>query len=153
MPNSRYEREIEEILNRMGDTDPQKDSNARVRPFRRPRARRPRTFSFPQFPVSQTFFLIAVALILIASGISFYENGSTWLSGVIGAAGLLFFVMALVVGWRSYFRPSTPRWRGTSLNDNPNRRSPFGGFMDQFRLWRLRQQYRQGQRDQGAPDD
>lgn len=153
MPNSRYEREIEEILSRMEESAPQKDSNARIRPFRRPKTRRPRNFSPPRIPLVDTLLVIAILLILAAAGLAFYQNTPTALSGIVALVGVLLFTVALAIGWRDRFRPSSsPRWRGQTLDDSP-RRGPFSSVSEQIRFWRLRQQYRRAQRDQGKPDD
>jgi hypothetical protein len=152
MPN-RYQREIEEILNRMEESDPQKGSSARIRPFRRPKPQRPRGLSAPHIPIVELLLLLAIALVLIGSGLAFYDGGATPVSGTIGAVGILLFVVALVVGWRDRFRPSSPRWRGTALDNTPDRPGPFGDLAARIRIWQMRQRYRRGQRQQGHLDD
>ncbi len=154
MPN-RYEREIEEILNRMEESEPHKGLGDRIRPFRpRRRPARPRGLPTPHIALMELLFLLAIVFILIASGLAFYEGAATVISGAIGAVGLLLFVVALVTGWRDRFRhPSQSQWRGTSLESGHTQRGPFSGLATQIRIWRLRQQYRRAQKRQGEPDD
>jgi hypothetical protein len=153
MPNSRYQREIEEILSRMEESDPAKDPNSRVRPFRRPRARRQWKFSPPHIPLVETLLLVAILFILFAAGLAFYDVRTTPTSGIIVLVGMVLFTVALAIGWRRRFRPSSPpRWRDQTL-DNNSRRGPFSSVAAQLRIWRLRQQYRRAQRDQGDLDD
>ena len=151
----RYEREIEEILSRMEESEPQKGFGDRIRPFRRPlRPRGSRTLNFPQISAIELLFVLAIALALIASGLAFFDGAPDIWSGVIGLVALTLFVVALVVGWRDRFRPSTqPRWRGNSVEPNRIRRGPFSALAAQVRIWRLRQQYRRAQERQSEPDD
>ncbi|HEX9036098.1 MAG TPA: hypothetical protein VF808_03820 [Ktedonobacterales bacterium] len=144
MPN-RYEREIEEILNRMEESEPKKGLGDRIRPFRR-RPARPPGLPTPQIPLLELVLLMALLLILVAAGLAFYQGEATAWSGWIGLAGVALFVVALVAGWRDRFRPSTfPRWRAHALGPTPLRRSPLSALSAQIRIWRLRQQYRRGQ--------
>ncbi len=156
MPN-RYEREIEEILSRMEESEPRKGLGDRIRPFRRPRPPRPPRplgLPTPQIALMELLFLLAIVFILVASGFAFYDGAPTLVSGVIGLVGLAFFVVALVAGWRDRFRPSTQsQWRGNTLEYRPTRRGPFSALAARIRFWRLRQQYRRAQGRQGEPDD
>ena len=155
MPN-RYEREIEEILTRMEESEPRKGLGDRIRPFRR-RPARPRglpTLDLPHIPLMEFLLLLAIFLILFAAGLAFYDGETTPLSGWIGLAGLVIFFMALVAGWRDRFRPSPPpQWRGDTLNSTRLRRGPLEALAARIRIWRLRQQYRRGQAMQDEPDD
>lgn len=153
MPN-RYEREIEEILNRMEESEPRKGLGDRIRPFRRRPARPARDLPSIHLPLLEMLLLIAIFLFLVAAGLAFYDGEPTPLSGWIGLAGLISFVVALVTGWRERFRPSTPpKWREDALGPTPIRRGPLAALAAQIRIWRLRQQYRSGQAMQDEPDD
>ena len=161
MPN-RYEREIEEILNRMEESEPNKGAGDRIRPFRRPKPKpvRPHGLPTPRIALLELLFLIAIFLLLVAAGLAFYESGPTLISGAIAAAGLLLFVVALVAGWRDHFRPSTtPRWREHALDHDQDRdsdhppRGPLDSLAGRIRIWRLRQQYRRGQALRDDLDD
>lgn len=151
MPN-RYEREIEEILSRMEESEPRKGLGDRIRPFRRPA--RPRGLPTPHIALMELLFLLAIVFILIASGLAYYDNAPSPVSGAIGMVGLTFFVVALVAGWRERFRPSSqPRWRGNTVEPQRTRRGPFSALTAQLRIWRLRQQYRRAQAQQDEPND
>lgn len=155
MPN-RYEREIEEILSRMEESEPRKGIGDRIRPFRRRPARRPAlpSLDVPRVPLMEFLLLVAIFLILVAAGLAFYDGVTTPLSGWIGLAGAILFVVALVAGWRQRFRPAPPpQWRGDTLTPTRIRRGPIAALAAQMRIWRLRQQYRRGQAMQNDPDD
>ena len=155
MPN-RYEREIEEILSRMEESEPRKGRGDRIRPFRRPA--RPRGPQFPHIALLELLLLLAIVLILIAAGLAFYDGAPSPISGLIGLAGLVLFVVALVVGWRDRFRPSSkPQWRGDAIDPyhQPSRarRGPFSALAAQIRIRRLRREYRRAQAQQDELDD
>ena len=132
MPN-RYEREIEEILSRMEDSEPRRGRGDRIHPVQRPptRARVRRTWT------------------LIATGLAYYDGSADPITGIIGAVALILFVVALVVGWRARFRPQrAEQWRGgPSAVVTPLRRNPFSALVTRIRVFRLRMQYRRAQRE------
>lgn len=147
MPN-RYQREIEEILSRMEEDEPHRGFGDRVRPLRRPPARG-RSLPSLHIAVVELLILIAVVLAMVATGFAFYDGAPDLISGIIGMVALVLFVVALVVGWRDRFRPSTkPAWRGSADGSvTPIRRGPFGAFAAWLRVRRLRQQYRRAERE------
>lgn len=149
MPN-RYQREIEEILNRMEEDEPRRGFGDRIRPLRRPAAR---ARSLPSFHIAfaELLIIMSAILVMIATGIAFYNGAADLISGIIGMVALVLFVVALVVGWRDRFRPSPkPTWRGSSQSRvTPISRNPFRALAMRFRIMRLRQQYRRAQKDQG----
>lgn len=148
MPN-RYQREIEEILSRMEDSEPPRGRGDNIRPLRRPPSR---VRSLPSFhlPFAELLILLSVALTLVAVGLAYFDGSPTVVTGIIGAAALVLFVLALVVGWRDRFRPqrTTAQWRGDSYVEvTPIRRNPFSALITRLRVYRLRMQYRRSQRD------
>lgn len=151
MPN-RYQREIEEILSRMEESEPQqRGPGDRIRPLRRPAPRTPRS-SLPSVHIalSPLLLLVSVALTLIATGWAFYNGAPDLITGAIGAGALLIFIVGLFVGWRGQFRPQrTSQWRGTGPSSvagpTPIRRNPISALITRFRVYRLRQQYRRAQ--------
>lgn len=148
MPN-RYEREIEEILSRMEDSEPRRGRGERIRPLQRPPARaRVRTAWHIPFP--ELLLLLSIALTLVATGLAFYDGSPDLITGIIGAVALVLFVVALVVGWRDRFRPQrATQWRSGSSNTvvTPIRRNPFSALVTRIRVFRLRMQYRRAQRE------
>lgn len=147
---SRYEREIEEILSRMEESEPRHGLGDRIRPFQRPPTPR-RPLPTLRFPVEVVLILLAVVFALIAAGIAFFNGDATVVSGILGAISLVLFVVALVVGWRDRFRPPTKsQWRGSSYTTvTPIRRGFLGAIATQLRVLRLRMYYRRSQRDNG----
>ena len=146
MPN-RYQREIEEILNRMEESEPQpRGPGARPRPMRRPPTR-----SLPSIHIalSPLLLLVSVALTLIATGWAFYDGAANLLTGAIGAAALIVFIIGMFVGWRGQVRPQrTTQWRQagpSSAKPTPIHRNPLSALLTRFRVYRLRQQYRRSQ--------
>jgi|GEM_PF-439961 hypothetical protein len=178
MPN-KYEREIEEILKNMDRPEPGHSLGSRIRAFNRPRPRRPRrSWSFA-LNGSEICLMIGIALILVGAGMAFYFGsnpptlfGNGPIQAWIALAGFIFFVVGLVIGWRSYFRSGRAgtftSWRGRDYNsysssaassstsntsstdtvDNVvrmstrRRRNPFSDLITQFRILRLKMRYR-----------
>ncbi|HET9109735.1 MAG TPA: hypothetical protein VFN78_02810 [Ktedonobacterales bacterium] len=149
MPN-RYEREIEEILSRMEESEPRRGFGDRIRPMQRPPSR---ARSLPSFrvPFADVLMLLSIILVLVASGLAYFEGSATVVTGIIGAIALVLFVVALVVGWRDRFRPKKKaQWRGPSYVEvTPIHRNPVSALLTRIRVIRLRMQYRRAQRENG----
>lgn len=150
MPN-RYQREIEEILSRMEDSEPQRGPGDRTRPFQRPPSRA-RSLPSIHLPFGDLLLLASIAITLIATGLAFYNGAANLLTGILGAVALLLFLLGMIVGWRAQVHPrTTSRWRGPSNAANaeptPIHRNPLSALITRFRVYRLRQQYRRAQRD------
>lgn len=149
MPN-RYQREIEEILSRMEESEPHRGPGDRTRPFQRPPSRA-RSLPAIHLPLSVLLLLVSIALTLIATGLAFYNGTADLITGIIGAVALLVFIVGLFVGWRGPFRRrSTPQWHGSSsayVEPTPIHRNPLSALLTRIRVYRLRQQYRRAQRD------
>jgi len=147
MPN-RYQREIEEILSRMEESEPRRGLGDRIRPVQRPPIRA-RSLPTTNLSVVEALLLASILLTLIACGLAYFDGAADLISGVIGVVALVLFVVALVVGWRDRFRPQhKAAWRGpTSAQVTPIHRNPFSAIATQIRVYRLRQQYRRAQRD------
>ena len=148
MPN-RYQREIEEILSRMEESEPRRGRGDRIHPLQRPptRARVRRTW---RVPLPELLLLLSIALTLIATGLAFYNGSADLITGIIGAVALILFVVALVVGWRDRFRPQrAAQWRSGPSNTvvTPLRRNPLSALATRIRVFRLRMQYRRAQRE------
>lgn len=147
MPN-RYQREIEEILNRMEESEPQhRGPGDRIRPLRRPA---PRSLPSIHIALSPLLLLVSVALTLIATGGAYYNGAPDLITGAIGAGALIIFIVGLFVGWRGQFRPHrTSQWRRTGPSSvaepTPIHRNPISALITRFRVYRLRQQYRRAQ--------
>jgi hypothetical protein len=149
MPN-RYEREIEEILSRMEESEPRRGFGDRIRPLQRPPSR---ARSLPSFNISfiEILMLLSIFLTMIATGIAYFNGVADLITGIIGVVALVLFVVALVVGWRDRFRPQPKsQWRGsTYVEVTPIHRNPFSAIATRIRVFRLRMQYRRSQRENG----
>lgn len=163
--SSKYQREIEEILAKMDSDAPTNTAGARIRTFQRPRPQRQGP-SLSLASLSLWLLLLSVLLLMAASGLGFYNNTPTVVSGGLGVAAFVVLLLALVVGWRDRFRGSpvttmvigrrSPAARspfpsyddGGVVNADPNtprplRRTFLDGLRTRFRLMRLRNRYRQ----------
>ncbi len=149
---SRYEREIEEILNRMEESEPRRGFGDRIRPMQRPPSH---THSLPRLHISlvETLILLSIFFTLLATGIAYFNGVADIVTGIIGLVALILFVVALVVGWRGRFRPKrSAHWRGsTTAEVTPLRRNPISALVTRFRVMRLRKQYRRAQREHEDP--
>lgn len=149
MPH-KYEREIEEILRHMDQTEPHRGLGGRIRSFPQqspdPRPRR----GSPRAPLSQLDVLLVVGLVvtLLAAGMAFYLQTPTLLTGGLALLALAVLLVALVAGWVQRFRgPRAPRvWRGATVEAAPtpirvHRRGLFGEIGTQVRIVRLKWRY------------
>lgn len=143
MPN-RYQREIEEILRNMERTEPRQGLGERIRAFNRPRPaprRGPRvTFTLTRI---ETLLLLGIAFAFVATGIAYYANGATYISGGFAVAGFIAIVLGLVIAWNERFRGgSRPTWRSNVVDMTPPRhRNPFSAIATQWRIFRLKLRY------------
>lgn len=156
MPN-RYQREIEEILRNLDQTEPKSSLSDRFRAFnQRPKPQRPRRQFRVTLTRTEVLFLIGIGLALIASGIAFYfqdpQRIPGYVSGGIALAAFLFILFGLVYEWSDRFRGAPPKaWRGNVVEMTPRRR-PFSGLLTRFRILRLKMRYRrQRGREEGEP--
>lgn len=151
MPN-RYWREIDEILRNMDRTEPRQGLSERIRAFNRPRVPKRRTIRTP-LKLTEVLALIGIALMLVGAGIAFTTNHPSLLSGLVGLAGFVVFVLGLVQAWtgRIVSARRNPMWRGNVVDMRPPRRNPFSAIATRFRILRLKLRYRR-QRGQEHDD-
>lgn len=143
MPN-RYEREIEEILRNLEQTDPkqgrgQKFDDRRRRkavPPRRPRQRR--TFSL-HLTMSEWLLIVAVGAALVAGGYSSVTDTQTIFTGIFASFSMLCLI--LVMFSQFLFQPRQNR-PATYKKVTAIRRGPISRFKTQWNLFMLRMRYR-----------
>lgn len=153
MPN-KYEREIEEILRNMEQTEPPRQGlNDRIRAFNRPRPRSPRSWR-ASINASEALFLLCIALTLAAASLTFYADqvviatlpviGVVSINGILAVGAFVALIAALMRGWRERFHlgSRTPSWRGNVVNMHSPRRDFLGTIGTQFRIFRLKFRYR-----------
>ena len=144
MPN-KYEREIEEILRNLEQTEPKagigQKFNERLRrkPAARPRPRPSSTFSLT-LTVSDWLLITVVGIALIAGGWA-YISGPTIITGILAVVGLVCVV--LVAFSQIIFkprRPSSVRYGNTTIT--PLRRGPLHTLRTRWNLFMLKLRYR-----------
>ena len=144
MPN-KYEREIEEILRNLEQTDPKASAgrkfNERLRrkPAQRERPRSGSTFSLTLTP-SDWLLITAIGIALIAGGYAFIA-GQSIVTGILAIVGLVCIV--LVAFSQFVFRPRRPasmRFGNTTIT--PLRQSPFSMLRTRWNLFMLKMRYR-----------
>ncbi len=146
MPN-KYEREIEEILRNLEQTEPkagigQKFSD-RIRRKPTPRMRpRPRSNFSLTLTTSDWLLVIAVGIALIAGGYAYLDNSPTEFTGILAIIGLVCIV--LVACSQFVFRPRRPasiRYGNATIT--PLRRGgPFHMLRTRWNLFMLKLRYR-----------
>ena len=144
MPN-KYEREIEEILRNLEQTEPKagmgQKFNERLR--RKPVAPRVRprpssTFSLT-LTVSDWLLITAIGIALIAGGLAFID-GQTIVTGILAVVGLVCIV--LVAASQFVFKPRRPssiQYGNATIT--PLRRGPFHTLRTRWNLFMLKMRY------------
>jgi len=146
MPN-RYEREIEEILRNLEQTEPKPGLAQKLsgRFRRKPHYRTPT--SRPGFPTirlspSEWFLLIAVVAALISGGYAYALGVPTLITGIVALVGTLCLVLVVL----SPFFRSNPSTQSTRYgNVSPMRRSPLSSIRTRWNLFLLKLRYRRRQ--------
>jgi hypothetical protein len=161
MPN-KYEREIEEILRNMEQTEPRPSLRDRLnmrkrRPPKRPEMLRPRTASPPvrlTLSASEWYFLVGLLLGLIAAAWAYVHDGEgTPLTGFLAVLGFLFVVAGMIVAWRERTRPiyNTGTWRGERPTRERSLPRPLRALVTRWKIMRLRLRYRRRRKgDEGT---
>ncbi len=143
MPN-RYEREIEEILRNLEQTEPKPrlgqkfGERLRRKPGKRMNTRQ-RTFPSLNFTTPQWFLIITVVAALIAGGYA-YAQGANVVTGVLALVGAFFLVLLVLSPFLS--RPVQSSRYG---NVTPLRRNPLNSIATRWHLFLLRLRYRRRQ--------
>lgn len=145
MPN-KYEREIEEILRNLEQTEPKagigQKFSERIRRKPAPRVR-PRPKSSFSLTLTNSDWLLVVALVvaLIAGGYEFLNGEPTGVTGILAIIGLVCIV--LVAFSQFVFRPRRPssiRYGNATIT--PLRRGPFHTLRTRWNLFLLKLRYR-----------
>jgi hypothetical protein len=151
MPN-RYEREIEEILRNMEQTEPKPSFRERLNMRRRSRQRsqqptRPKP-ARPAFrwnlSTSEWYFAVGILLGLIAAGWAYLNTGqANLLTGFLAILGFFCVIMGIVIPWRESTRPYyKPTWRGEPTTRQRSLPRPLRALVTRWKIMRLRMRYR-----------
>lgn len=148
MPN-RYEREIEEILRNIDQTEPKQGLGDRLRAFNRPRPAPVRRRPSLSLTRTELLLLLGIALALASAGVAYYRNSPDIMSFVLGVLAFITIAWALGAEWWTRYRgPQSGRnWRGNVVDMTPHHHNPFGGVVTRFRILRLKLRYRRSRRD------
>jgi hypothetical protein len=144
MPN-RYEREIEEILRNLEQTEPgagqnQKFGNRlrRKQSLRRPGNRRP--MSPPHFSTAEWLLITTVVTALIAGGYAYLQEPNL-ITGILGCVSLICLILVAL----SHFVFNRSRVQSTrygNITITPLHRNIFGTIRTQWNLLMLKMRYR-----------
>ncbi len=144
MPN-RYEREIEEILRNLEQTEPKPGlgqkfgERFRRRPSPRMRTQQPRPFS-GNLSTSERFLFGGIVAALVAGGYA-YLAGANILTLVLAIISLICLVM--VACSQVLFQPRRVQAsRYGNITITPLRRGPFSMVKTQWNLFKLKMRYR-----------
>ncbi len=146
MPN-RYEREIEEILRNLEQTEPkpglaQKLSGRfRRRSEYRPQTRKPGLPSIHLSP-SEWFLLMAVVAALISGGYAYALGTPTLVTGIVALVGTVCLVLVVL---SSFFRSNRSTQSTRYGNVTPLRRNPLSSIRTRWNLFLLKLRYRRRQ--------
>jgi len=143
MPN-RYEREIEEILRNLEQSDPKasqkENERRRQRAVPRPHPRPPvRGNVSPSLSAVEWLLIVAVVLALIAGGYA-YIMGANNVTGVL--AVISFICVVLIACSQFIFHPRQRTTSSSYGNVTRLRRGPMSNMRSRWQLMRLRMRYR-----------
>ncbi len=144
MPN-RYEREIEEILRNLEQTEPKPGlgqkfgEQFRRRPSPRMRTQQPRPLS-RSFSTSEQFLFGGIAAALVAGGYS-YLAGANILTLVLAIISLICLIMVACSQVLFQPRHAQPSHYG-NITITPLRRGPFNMIKTRWNLFKLKMRYR-----------
>jgi hypothetical protein len=149
MSNSRYEREIEEILRKIDDDRPPNVSD-RLRTMGRRPPRRQVQRSTP----GTEFWLIAGVVVAFGAETARWilqpaDGGlEDFITGIVVLAAFAMIVVALLLRWIGG-QPTGASWRGTPLDSTRQggARGPFVELRRRMALFRMKLSYRRRQRE------
>ncbi len=146
MPN-RYEREIEEILRNLEQTDPKArvgqkfGGRLRRKPAPRVRPRQRSNFSLRLTP--DWLLVVTIGVALIAGGYAYITGPNV----VTGFLAIVSFICVLLVAFSQFvFRPRRQSARYGNVTITPLRRGPINGLKTQWNLFMLKIRYRRRKR-------
>ena len=148
MPNNRYEREIEEILRNLEQTEPRtgqgQKSSGRIQ--RKPRAPRyeKRTMSSPHLSTPEWLLIVSVIAALLAGGYAYLQEPDL-ITGLFACVSLVCLVLVAL----SHFLFNQSRIQSArygTVTITPLHRNIFSTIKTQWNLFMLRMRYRRRNR-------
>jgi hypothetical protein len=144
MPN-RYEREIEEILRNLEQSEQAKPGRGqkfgdrlRRRPNSVVRTRQRSSFSL-RFTTVEWLLIVAVGAALLAGGYAYANQTPDIFTGIVAAVGMVCLILAAL----SHFLFSGRRARSTPYSNMTSiRRGPFSALKTRWNLFLLKLRYR-----------
>jgi hypothetical protein len=144
MPN-KYEREIEEILRNLEQTEPRQGlgqkfgERLRRKPAPRATIRERRSFA-PRFTMVEWLLCSAVICALIAGGYAYILSGGNTLTGIIACIGFVCLVLVVCAPMLLQRRPRSVTYGNVTVT--PMRRGFFSTFRTRWNLFWMRMRYR-----------
>jgi hypothetical protein len=147
MPN-RYEREIEEILRNLEQTEPRSSLGQKLSGRMRRKSdysahTRRRGLPFLNLSASVWFLAIAVAAALIAGGLAYAQGEATIVTGTVAVVGALCLLLVVLSPFFSVSHHTQATRYG---NVTPLRPNPLQGLVARWNLLLLRLRYRRRQK-------
>jgi hypothetical protein len=148
MPN-RYEREIEEILRNLEQTEPRGARGSRSAGSGRARAGRERRISMPRprlsslnvdLDAAQWFLILSIAAALIGGGVAYTQDTASVFTGVMAAFSTLCLILVLVIPFLG--RPRYSAQGGRYAKVTPLSRNPLSSLATRWHLFLLKLRYR-----------
>lgn len=145
MPNNRYEREIEEILRNLEQTEPRAGQGQkfgsrqrRKQGIRRPDSRRP--MSSPHFSTPEWLLIISVIAALIAGGYAYLQEPDL-ITGILASVSVICLILVAL----SHFvfnRSRVQSARYGTVTITPLHRNIFSNIKTRWNLFMLKLRYR-----------
>jgi hypothetical protein len=148
MPN-RYEREIEEILRNLEQTEPGGRRGPRSAGDRRSGRGRRWRFALPrphfsgleiELSPAQWFLALGIVAALIGGGFAYAQQSPTLFTGVMAIVSTLCLIAVLLIP--SLGRPRYSAQRGPYSRMRPVQRNPFSRLATRWHLFLLKRRYR-----------
>lgn len=146
MPN-KYEREIEEILRNLEQTEPKQSLGQKLSGRLRRKADYHTNIpkrNFPSLSLGEWFLLTAVVAALIAGGYAYAQGGAGLFTGIVAVVGIVCLVLVALL---PFFRVRRSTQSSRYGNVTPLRRNPFDSIRARWNIIRLRLRYRRNRDD------
>lgn len=148
MPN-RYEREIEDILRNLEQTEPKQSLGQKLSGRLKRKADYRTNIPKQGFPslnlsISEWLLLTAVIAALIAGGYAYAQAEPSLFTGIVALIGALCLILVVLL---PFFHTRRSTQSSRYGNVTPLRRSPFDGIRARWNIIKLRLRYRRNRGD------
>ena len=148
MPN-RYEREIEEILRNLEQTEPKPGLGQKLSGRLRRKSGYPTNTRKPGFPsirlsLPEWFLGIAIVAALVSGGYAYAQGAPDNVTGIVALVGALCLVLVVL---SPFFRSKSSTQSTRYGNVTPLRRNPLDSIRTRLSLFLLKLRYRRDRND------